>query len=758
MIAPETVRPAWRTAERKPQIGPDGNYVVATLPRPPEALPDGRYRPADLTDFFGRRLVRLNGLATLAPPEMVVLNTKPGKPDYFAALQRSEKLRMLQASLTAAQWRLIGSKEGLGVGDLTSEQKSLFLSFLPDPMNVNKVRVAGGGGWTSNRDSKPMILSGDQRSSVRLHISRIAQFSLPLEGVQYRHTVSSDMEGTEFGILSSRGDDNDSDQGKLFGQQIRNEVPSRLKPQQINFDSPALQVGIAIAGMKTVGEAVERIRATTRVEVYADSRAAVLPLWVRATDSQSVRAGELLKSLCWGLTGAVRRVSDGEDGVFVLTQDIEGLGVRLTRINDWAQAVQSRSGEMQSVLQEQIRKQEPLQYIQFDADDPSALNDQAAKKVEAGWKNNRGRWEGVSIPRADLTPQQQEIIRRGIEAYSTNLKSQMWANGESRNILDTGMISVSVQVRPTLIVPGVGEVRDQSLAPGSGMLSEMLPPADPYDDPSPGAPARPADTISLPPTMLMGGVFCVSPRTPTEAQKAVQAARARGLKQIWLILPLIPSQADNKALAAAKELVAAAVAEAETEKSAPKIIAGVRLLSLPLAMDKTTPVADAAEDTVAATTTEITRDITITGETPAERGRRRIADYLAIEADPVMPQYYLQNAQDWVSLEVPGLKSRILRCLTEVAATPGLSGIVLMDAAPPGYGLPSKGVGYYDNPGYLGYSNAHRVAFIRASGTDPIDMGGGISYGNLNLNLSFFGNQRIMYYDSATGVPQPKMA
>lgn len=726
-VAPESVRPAWQMMARRPQIGPDGSFISVTTPSPPEPLSGGGYRPAEIADYFGQRIVRLKGLSVVAPLEMVVLNTKPGKPDYFADLRRDEKIRLLQASLTAAQWKLLGSNEGLGTNDLSGNQRGLFLSSLPDPIRIRKQRIGG----SISPEQQTVFLAGDQRSTVRLRLNRVAQYSVPMEGeAGFRYPLRSEAEGTEYGVLISY-EENSRD--KLYGQQIRNTVPNRLKLQQIDFASSSLQKAIPLAGLKTVGDLVERIRTTTRVPIFVDGRPASRALWIRAAETQTVSSGEALQALCWSLSGAVRAVSNLQgDTVFILTEDIEGIGSRLARIKDWAQAAQQHAREAQAALQETILKQQPIQYIGFADGDSNALTEKASKTIEDSWKTTMGRYQGAMMPLSDLSPQQQELIKQGIAAFD---KSSFTSNGEHRNLVDNGSVSVSVQIRTSLLVPGVGEVR------GSGIdINSMLTPAAVFDFNPVNTPPKVADTVRIPESMPLGGVLCVSPTTEDEAVKAVRSARERGLKQVWIVLPVSPaSTEDNKAaMGKAKALLAAAFAQAQKEKPALQILAGVRLFSLPVS---STPAESKSGDQGAS-------DIAVTGNRPTEAAQNRVAAYIATESDTTLPRFFLQSTRDWVPPDTSGLAARLREQLSEIAKLPGVSGLALLDTAPPGYSLPNNpNFGIADSKIPVGYTPANRVALIRSAGFDPIDISGQFYAGNVNVQLSFFdeGQNRFMY-------------
>jgi hypothetical protein len=101
---------------------------------------------------------------------------------------------------------------------------------------------------------------------------------------------------------------------------------------------------------------------------------------------------------------------------------------------------------------------------------------------------------------------------------------------------------------------------------------------------------------------------------------------------------------------------------------------------------------------------------------------------------------------DWASPGAAGLPERIARRLSEIAATPGVSGLALMDASPPGYNLPSP-LPDEANPlrpvqhealTNVGYNPLARVAFIRSAGFDPIDMMSDTFAGNVDLSPLFF--------------------
>jgi hypothetical protein len=59
---------------------------------------------ARVAAHFGRKVVPVGSLSVLAPTTMVVLNTRPPVPRALAGMGRTDKLRLLLASLRPDQW------------------------------------------------------------------------------------------------------------------------------------------------------------------------------------------------------------------------------------------------------------------------------------------------------------------------------------------------------------------------------------------------------------------------------------------------------------------------------------------------------------------------------------------------------------------------------------------------------------------------------------------------------------------------------
>lgn len=94
--------------------------------------------PAQFAALLDRRVLTMGAITALVPRTMTMLNTRPGKPDPFADLRSEDRLFLLMAQWTPAQWAKAGSDTGIGAGDLTDEQRPLFAGLAPLPATLKR--------------------------------------------------------------------------------------------------------------------------------------------------------------------------------------------------------------------------------------------------------------------------------------------------------------------------------------------------------------------------------------------------------------------------------------------------------------------------------------------------------------------------------------------------------------------------------------------------------------------------------------------
>lgn len=79
------------------------------------------------------------------------------------------------------------------------------------------------------------------------------------------------------------------------------------------------------------------------------------------------------------------------------------------------------------------------------------------------------------------------------------------------------------------------------------------------------------------------------------------------------------------------------------------------------------------------------------------------------------------EASDWLLPEAPETLAKLQGLLRGYAAIPGLAGLLLTDTAPPGCGIP-EGDLLAEDGSEAGYTPERRLAYLRSTGFDPIDL------------------------------------
>lgn len=686
---------AWDPALRGPLLVVDPQNTRLWTPKPtPEApnaappllpLPHPRdgYLLRTLAPYFGRKIVPVGTLTVLAPTEMVVLNTRPGKPNLLVGPSDDEAKRLLQASLSPVQWRLLGSEQGLGINDLAPEQQPLLLAILPQPFHLMKVFRSNEQALRVDRESS-LKLSPDQRARVRLRMKRASFLSLMPLSPERDHFFSAQRvfggpglqaQGEQYSLVSH----GDRRRNSLYGVTLRGEAPNRLKPGGLTFDAPVLDVSIPLGEAATVGELIRQVGQAARLELHADRRVAHLPIWVRG---DRARAGDLLKALSWAVTGTFRRI----ESAFVLTDDIEGIGARRTLLSDWAEDAQSLAIRQREELHKRVVAQRPLQYLGFAPEDPLVNLPALRQRIEKEWATRFPRLDGYEFALTDLPLALQERVRE-----------QAAHSAERNRAVRTDRVRIGVNVIVSYVVPGIGEISSNGVS--SSDLTSLLPNL-PVASP-PGAPpeAPPSTEPLLLPASLATRALCVQAATVEEARRVVVEAKKRDLTHLWLQMPEEGGQ----------ELLTAAIA-AGKEQNLP-VLAVVRLLSRPSPPGQRAPAADVLERNILGETAQ------------AYAARRAVSPYASVFGTDVASRERFAERRDWLRPDAPASKAMVIRQMVELARLPGLGGIVLRDTAAIGYTDP--GYNYFTEHVHgwdLGYTPEMRLAFLRQEGYDPIDI------------------------------------
>jgi hypothetical protein len=685
--------------------------VAPALARLADGAPSAAGKPGteplrDLAPLYRRRIARLGTVAALVPETMVVLQAPPVPPEEWAARpNRASAARRLAASLTPAQWALLGGPRGLGAGDLTTpEQRDLFAALLPQPFRVKRVTAAENGAYVTRVNGQdvtgaPFELTPAQIAGVRLRAVRSMTWGYGFKeqpGTRIGYgtpTGAAPAPGTEFAILDRPSDGRERQDALLAA--VRRVEPNRLKRGDLPLDGPAMARPVVLAGAERLGDLVRRAAEVSGVELYADRRVASLPVVVYAADGQTARAGDVLRALCLSVCGAFRRVSDPSTGeaAYILTEDRgAGLAARRLRWADWWEDVQALESDRQGKEEAALRDAGAASHVGFDPANPYGLDAATMRSVEADVTRPRRPGEFYSdspIPVAALPPAAQAVVKQQLENHA-HFNGGAGAGG---NEIITDRVFANFSVGTRLVVPGVGEFDGPALS----SLPSLLPRPAPAASASP----TPAGPASVPPSLARPAALLAAPRSAAEAEVLVREAAAHGFTALWVDVPA----ADGEDAPRADAALAAAVAAGARANVA--VGAAVRAFRVP-----------------AGGAAGATPDINLFGEKSSAYAARRAGS-------PWLARYYRSDLEtlrgtDWLAPDDPKARAAVVARVKALAhAAPGLAAVVVRDAVPPGYGQGPETAGYYNRSlagRYLGYSPAHRLAAVRRENVDPVDL------------------------------------
>jgi len=470
-------------------------------------------------------------------------------------------------------------------------------------------------------------------------------------------------------------------------------------------DDAAFRVGVAWAGAQTVDGLVTRIAAQTHQEIYADPHYAKRALTILGP-AASAPAGDLLRALAQAVAGTYRQVGPA----FVLTDDLAGVGARRQRLAEWGEIashdwlrLNDEAGQM--MLARRLSSARTLPSL----GNPLALTPEEMTAIKddpalAGVPSILG----SSIPFTKLTPAQQEQGRRIASEYEEKRSSNTLPDYLTEESSQEPDLKGNVTLRPDyqvqLLVPGVTMPVNTSIQsalcmlyyPGEAALREAHQRVEPLEAAKPPIlllpPAPPLAAIlhSRPRRAVLG-----HPRTPADVDALIAAMRKIGLNELWLDVfsegvAYIPgSRLSAKTIPVGTDILAEAITK--TQGTGIMVYADLSLL----------PWGDAPPDAA--------RDLTILGETNAE------AAVHAHERDP-KPDY------DPAGKVIPFTPPKIAISPASNRVREDLTALVRLAAAHAGL---AGFVWEYDSDtpqAELGYTPEMRLAFLRQTHADPLDI------------------------------------
>lgn len=656
---------------RPPDTGVFLAVDAAKVSLPKEVgAPDAGASVAEVAAAYGRLAQDFGGVTAVAPPTMAVLNTQPVAASPFAGLPSGQALKLLLATLTDGQWKILTGERGLGPGDLTDDsQRALFEDVLPPaPWKVIPTALIG----TVHRQGDDRDLTAE-RPQARLRLRLNVALDVPALGGKDTVFVATPPPmggGQTYHFLMSFG----PGVPQMAGIPIRAEVPNVPKDGQLDLDQKALQVRVPLAGLHTVGDLVFRVGGLAHLELYPDAHYEKKALTVTG-QAPSARAADLLRALAFDLTATYRQVGSA----FVLTDDIQGVGTRRQLLAEFGKdadaqrkAVLERAG---AALARHFLLDLPP------SNSALALSDDERKRVEQNRKNHIFGMVYMKLPFRALSTGQRQAIR-GSEGSN--------GDGEPLSPDLTAQVTIKAQpllewLPPSLDGPVIGDAIED-LPLGFRAQGAAPPPA------SPGVAAKPLPSWPALMRAVPLRALHVHPRTAAQAGADIVAARTLGLNQVWVdaFSGGEPHEAAlDGALAAAKGT-------------------GVRVFAVLDLLDWGPKAkADMA-------------DLTILGETSAQAATREQDRDAQIAADKGEAPPARAAPDVMVSLFAPTVRQTLLSLVTRLSGKPGLAGMVWRETDPAGYTLLPGSV--YDDRPALGYTLAARLAFLRQSHVDPVDL------------------------------------
>jgi|GEM_PF-1068825 len=450
---------------------------------------------------FGRKRVAVGGLTAVVPTEMVTIDDTFGQPaDVYDGLPRDAKMLYLLSTLTSAQWKAAAGR-GLGMADLNVNQRAVFRSILPAPLDWRAYRVDAKGNLED--DEEKGTVAEDQLSRVRIRLQRRTVFELNLKdesGAYTVHGTESDY-GSPGSIVYRRVEDAEFDRSYVYGVVARKKVENKAKPSDLANADPRLETLVDIPPRATVRQFLRHIGDSAGVELHADMRVADLKVSVVGS---RVRAKDALQALALAVTGTYRRVGPA----FVLTSDLIGLGARKLRFAIWYGELQRSTFRRSEEWRQEIAQSGGFKGVGYDPESPLQPNAAMLKWMEAGEARPRDQ----KLDASRLTPALRGFLERVNKQYPTQQ-------------VNTDLVVPKAALEYRFVLPD-----GRALHPEGQTLGEEwnLRPRKPYVP-------RPVPAVALPLTLPSGADVPLALKIvgAEQARSAIALAAEYGFKSVW---------------------------------------------------------------------------------------------------------------------------------------------------------------------------------------------------------------------------------
>ena len=515
-----------------------------TLP-PGDPPPDPDSRPGQVGTAYGRLIRDFGGVMALAPPTMVVLNTRPGVPDPYDGLPVEDALQLLLAGLTPSQWTALTGPSGLGAADLSDDaQRGLFLALLPNGTVTVRPQVSAqfSGPVPAGPAPQPISVTVPTLRAARLHLNRWTSLISVAEGKPNQGVIGSfsPFEGKVRYETSALLDPFPPPQETAAGAVLRQVLPNNPKDADLDYDAAPLKRSVRLEGIATVGDLVARVGQSAGLELYADPRYAGRQ--VTLVGRRTARGVDLLRAAAFCVMGTFRRVGPA----YVLTDDLQGTALRRARLGRFmGEAAMTRHAAVEAAGDSLMTAHGGLDALP-PLDDRGMSSAQAAlPKQEVG-----SAWGGVQVTFTQLTPAQQDYAT-ALMRQANAAADQAEAAGGGRGPRWTPGGTFVLSAQPALFwqspaVPGpfllsAEGLNADSLYQISLTRRKEIDRLGIKDDPATCRPPPPPPVPPTPPSLLASlmaplprRAVLAAPRTAREVDRVVAQMKTLGLNQLWL--------------------------------------------------------------------------------------------------------------------------------------------------------------------------------------------------------------------------------
>jgi hypothetical protein len=673
----------------------------------PPALPQpgpGGYRVEVLAAAIKRKVVKAGQLSTIAPIDVVkptnMMDFMQGSmmEEMMDAGEKEPILLSLLASLNGSQWQMVTSETGLGPEGLDAAQKKQFYRLFPTMTEVNFKKGTGPGprketDFTSLmskvangdapdpaaiREMMGPALPQEQIDRLRLRIKR----DLTVNAVSSKantagvDTADADMGGMNIdpGLPETEWDAESvwvkSPPMNFIEQSIgmvtksaNNRIPAIPKKTDVDYQAGALQVPISLTGLKNLGELVERVAKAARVQLVCDKRFASLSVLTRG---DSAKAGDVLQAITRAIHGTMRKLGDGDERIYIVTDDLVPASYRMTgQMGDMMRLMAPMAGKQKAAATEgrvaraKLSAKNPL---------PTIRRGWGGNLPEALWQAAESGKDDFKLPLTSLP-----------EPYQKQAREQ-WAE-------------MPKEVQGTKFAPDAAQgqmnVVGEMFVPATGAFFEVasISASDLRPDANKDIPVEP---LKWPERDTVRSIYIGLPQDAASTTLLIETATKRGLTHIFTDAPVYGDISKLRTFADAL------------------VKAGLKLVPVvsPLHGEAAVPNAP--------------RDIALTGETSRAWANSKFARELN-ETVPGM-SFIIDNVRraDYIVPEAVD-PSAVATRLELLASLPGVAWVALHDLSAPGYGAESNLYGeggIWSGGGSLGA----RTRFVKAQQMDPADI------------------------------------